>query len=377
MIKSFGQEKDDMDEFNGQVDDTININRHVNKLDALFDPITTMIMAVSYVLTIVYGGHLVISETITLGSLVSFVSYLSMLVWPMFAIGMLFNTLERGNASYDRINNVLNKKSKILDKQNGIAQEARGDLRYELDSFSFPDEQQENLHNIYFTIKEGGTLGLVGKVGSGKSSVIRLLLRQFDDYQGTIYFGGIDIRDYQLDALIPAIGYVPQETYLFSNTIRENIRFARPEASQKEVEQAAAKSDLAQQIATFPAGYDTQVGEEGISLSGGQRQRIAIARALLIDPELLILDDALSAVDAETETKILQTLRAERQDKTTIIASHRLSSVMNADEILVMDDGKIIERGSHAELMRQNGWYADTFKLQALETEEKEDEFNG
>ena len=377
VIKSFGQEKDDMDEFNGQVDDTININRHVNKLDALFDPITTMIMAVSYVLTIVYGGHLVISETITLGSLVSFVSYLSMLVWPMFAIGMLFNTLERGNASYDRINNVLNKKSKILDKQNGVAQEARGDLQYELDSFSFPDEQQENLHNIYFTIKEGGTLGLVGKVGSGKSSVIRLLLRQFDDYQGTIYFGGIDIRDYQLDALIPAIGYVPQETYLFSNTIRENIRFARPEASQKEVEQAAAKSDLAQQIATFPAGYDTQVGEEGISLSGGQRQRIAIARALLIDPELLILDDALSAVDAETETKILQTLRAERQDKTTIIASHRLSSVMNADEILVMDDGKIIERGSHAELMRQNGWYADTFKLQALETEEKEGEFNG
>ena len=377
VIKSFGQEKDDMDEFNGQVDDTININRHVNKLDALFDPITTMIMAVSYVLTIVYGGHLVISETITLGSLVSFVSYLSMLVWPMFAIGMLFNTLERGNASYDRINNVLNKKSNILDKQNGVAQEARGDLQYELDSFSFPDEQQENLHNIYFTIKEGGTLGLVGKVGSGKSSVIRLLLRQFDDYQGTIYFGGIDIRDYQLDALIPAIGYVPQETYLFSNTIRENIRFARPEASQKEVEQAASKSDLAQQIATFPAGYDTQVGEEGISLSGGQRQRIAIARALLIDPELLILDDALSAVDAETETKILQTLRAERQDKTTIIASHRLSSVMNADEILVMDDGKIIERGRHAELMRQNGWYADTFKLQALETEEKEGGFNG
>lgn len=377
VIKSFGQEKDDMDEFNGQVDDTININRHVNKLDALFDPITTMIMAVSYVLTIVYGGHLVISETITLGSLVSFVSYLSMLVWPMFAIGMLFNTLERGNASYDRINNVLNKKSKILDKQNGVAQEARGDLKYELDSFSFPDEQQENLHNIYFTIKEGGTLGLVGKVGSGKSSVIRLLLRQFDDYQGTIYFGGIDIRDYQLDALIPAIGYVPQETYLFSNTIRENIRFARPEASQKEVEQAAAKSDLAQQIATFPAGYDTQVGEEGISLSGGQRQRIAIARALLIDPELLILDDALSAVDAETETEILQTLRTERQDKTTIIASHRLSSVMNADEILVMDDGKIIERGRHAELMRQNGWYADTFKLQALETEEKEGGFNG
>ncbi len=227
------------------------------------------------------------------------------------------------------------------------------------------------MHNIHFTIKKGGTLGLVGPVGSGKSSVIRLLLRQFDDYQGTIYFDGIDIRDYQLDALIPSIGYVPQETYLFSNTVRENIRFARPEASQKEVEKAAVKSDLADQISTFPKGYDTQVGEEGISLSGGQRQRIAIARALLIDPELLILDDALSAVDAETETEILQTLRREREDKTTIIASHRLSSVMNADEILVMDDGQIIERGTHAELMQQNGWYAETFRLQALETEEK------
>lgn len=377
VIKSFGQEQDDIDEFNGQVDETIKINRRVNKLDAMFDPITTMIMAVSYVLTIVYGGHLVVAQTISLGSLVSFVSYLSMLVWPMFAIGMLFNTLERGNASYDRITNILDKRSGILDKQNGVAQVPHGDLKYALDSFTFPDEQEENLHQIHFTIKEGGTLGLVGQVGSGKSSVIRLLLRQFDSYQGAIYFGGVDIRDYQLDAYIPAIGYVPQETYLFSNTIRENIRFARPMASQKEVEQAAAKSDLADQIKTFPAGYDTAVGEEGISLSGGQRQRIAIARALLIDPELLILDDALSAVDAETETEILQTLRAERQEKTTIIASHRLSSVMNADEILVMSDGKIIERGSHAELMEAGGWYADTFNLQALETNEKGGQLNG
>ncbi|GBG94398.1 multidrug ABC transporter ATP-binding and permease protein [Ligilactobacillus salitolerans] len=377
VIKSFGQEQDDIEEFNGQIDDTIKINRKVSWLDALFDPITTLIMAISYVVTIVYGGHLVIAGTITLGSLVSFVSYLSMLVWPMFAIGMLFNTLERGNASYDRIDAILNKRSSILDKNDGVVEEPHGDLVYAIDSFKFPDEQQNNLQQIHFTLKEGGTLGLVGPVGSGKSSVIRLLLRQFDEYQGAIYFNGVDLRNYQLDALIPAIGYVPQETYLFSNTVRENIRFARPEASQKEVELAAQKSDLAGQISSFPAGYDTQVGEEGISLSGGQRQRIAIARALLIDPELLILDDALSAVDAETETRILRTLRAERQDKTTIIASHRLSSVMNADEILVMDDGKIIERGTHAELMAQNGWYAETFDLQALETEDEEEDING
>ncbi len=372
VIKSFGQEADDVEQFDGQIDDTININRHVNFLDALFDPITTMIMAVSYVVTIVYGGHLVLSNAITLGALVSFVSYLSMLVWPMFAIGMLFNTLERGNASYDRIDALLSKRSTILDKKNGVTEEPHGDLVYAIDSFKFPDEEQEDLHDIHFTIKEGGTLGLVGEVGSGKSSVIRLLLRQFDNYNGAIYFNGIDIRDYQLDAWIPAIGYVPQETYLFSNTVRENIRFARPQASQKEVEQAAQKSDLADQIADFPNGYDTQVGEQGISLSGGQRQRIAIARALLIDPELLILDDALSAVDAETEMRILQTLRKERKDKTTIIASHRLSSVMNADEILVMSDGQVVERGTHDELMAQNGWYAETFNLQALETTEGE-----
>lgn len=369
VIKSFGQEAADIQDFNQQIDDTITINQHVNKLDALFDPITTMIMAISYVVTIIYGGHLVNTSVITLGALVSFVSYLSMLVWPMFALGMLFNTLERGNASYDRIEAIMAEKSSIIEPEDAVNKTPVGNVNYQVASFTFPDAATPALININFNIAAGKTLGLVGSVGSGKSTIIRLLLREFDNYQGAITFNTLDIRQYQLDAYMPAIGYVPQETYLFSDTVRENIRFARPNATQAEVEEAAYKSDLAEQVDNMPEGYDTPVGEEGISLSGGQRQRLAIARALLIDPELLILDDALSAVDAETETAILQTLRQERQNKTTIIASHRLSSVMDADEILVMQDGQIIERGTHDSLISQNGWYAKTFALQALAVE--------
>lgn len=369
VIKSFGQEAADIQDFNQQIDDTIMINQHVNKLDALFDPITTMIMAISYVVTIIYGGHLVNTSVITLGALVSFVSYLSMLVWPMFALGMLFNTLERGNASYDRIEAIMAEKSSIIEPEDAVNKTPVGNVDYQVASFTFPGATAPALTNINFNISAGKTLGLVGSVGSGKSTIIRLLLREFDNYQGAITFNTLDIRQYQLDAYMPAIGYVPQETYLFSDTVRENIRFARPNATQAEVEEAAYKSDLAEQVDNMPEGYDTPVGEEGISLSGGQRQRLAIARALLIDPELLILDDALSAVDAETETAILQTLRQERQNKTTIIASHRLSSVMDADEILVMQDGQIIERGTHDSLISQNGWYAKTFALQALAVE--------
>lgn len=369
VIKSFGQEGEDIQDFNQQIDDTITINQHVNKLDALFDPITTMIMAISYIVTIIYGGHLVNTSVITLGALVSFVSYLSMLVWPMFALGMLFNTLERGNASYDRIEAIMAEKSSIIEPEDAVNKTPVGNVNYQVASFTFPGATAPALTNINFDIAAGKTLGLVGSVGSGKSAIIRLLLREFDNYQGAITFDTLDIRRYQLDAYMPAIGYVPQETYLFSDTVRENIRFARPNATQAEVEEAAYKSDLAEQVDNMPEGYDTPVGEEGISLSGGQRQRLAIARALLIDPELLILDDALSAVDAETETAILQTLRQERQNKTTIIASHRLSSVMDADEILVMQDGQIIERGTHDSLISQNGWYAKTFALQALAVE--------
>lgn len=377
VIKGLGQQKEDMADFDQQVAQTININRRVNRLDSLFDPMTTMIISLSYVITIVYGGYLVTTGQITIGSLVSFVSYLAMMIWPMFAVGMLFNTLERGNASYDRVMDLLQQKSGVIDDPNGVDQTPRGEIDYDVKQFNYPGDRRPALRDVQFKISAGKTLGLVGKVGSGKSTILRLILRQFDNYEGSIKFGGIDIRHYKMDALIPAIGYVPQDTFLFSDSIRENIRFARPQATQEQVEQAAEKSDLYNQIKGMPDGYDTAVGEEGISLSGGQRQRLAIARALLINPELLILDDALSAVDAETETQILTNLRAERQGKTTIIAAHRLSSVMNADEILVIDDGQIVERGNHKKLMKLGGWYQEMFERQELATSVKGGRKNG
>ncbi|WP_057877563.1 ABC transporter ATP-binding protein [Levilactobacillus paucivorans] len=369
VIKALGQEDADVADFNSQVDRTIKINRRVNRLDSLFDPMITLVISVSYIATIVLGGLFVVNHTITIGNLVSFISYLAMMVWPMFAVGMLFNTMERGNASYDRVMELLEQKTHIIDRQDGITTRPTGTLSYHVNRFDYPDDAGASLQRVDFDLPAGHTLGIVGRVGAGKSTIMKLILREFDNYEGTISFGGHDIKDYALDSYLPAIGYVPQESFLFSSNIFENIRFANPNATQAEVEAAAAKSDLAGQIAQLPAGYDTEVGEEGISLSGGQRQRLAIARALLISPELLILDDALSAVDAETETEILANLKAERANKTTVISAHRLSSVMNADEILVLNDGHVVERGNHAELMANDGWYHRMFIEQQLETQ--------
>lgn len=369
VIKALGQDDADVADFDQQVAHTIDINRRVNRLDSLFDPAITLIISISYVATIVLGGLFVTHQVITIGNLVSFISYLAMMVWPMFAVGMLFNTMERGNASYDRVMELLAQKTHIIDQTNGLQQRPKGTLAYYVAQFDYPDDAGASLQQVDFTLPAGHTLGIVGRVGAGKSTIMKLILREFDNYQGQIMFGGHDIKDYALDSYLPAIGYVPQESFLFSTNIFENIRFARPTATKAKVEAAAAKSDLAGQIAKLPAGYATEVGEEGISLSGGQRQRLAIARALLINPELLILDDALSAVDAETEAEILANLKQERANKTTIISAHRLSSVMNADEILVLGHGQVIERGTHDELMGTHGWYQQMFERQQLETQ--------
>lgn len=371
VIKALGQDNDDVADFDQQVAQTIRINRRVNRLDSMFDPAITLIISISYVATIVLGGLFVTHHVITIGNLVSFISYLAMMVWPMFAVGMLFNTMERGNASYDRVMELLGQKTHIIDRQDGIRQRPQGTLSYHIQQFDYPDNAGASLKKIDFELPAGHTLGIVGRVGAGKSTIMKLILREFDNYAGEIDFGGHPIKDYALDSYLPAIGYVPQESFLFSENIFENIRFAKPDATAEQVTAAAAKSDLAGQIAKLPAGYETEVGEEGISLSGGQRQRLAIARALLINPELLILDDALSAVDAETEAEILANLKAERANKTTIISAHRLSSVMNADEILVLDQGQVIERGTHADLMAAHGWYQRMFDQQQLETQVK------
>lgn len=369
-IKTLGQESQDVQAFEKEVTKTIKINKRVALIDSLFGPMATVIMTISYVIMMTYGGSLVVSNEITIGQLVSFATYLGLLVWPMFGLGQLFNVLERGNASYMRVQDILMEKSAIVEDIAGIDTLAQGNIKIDIESFVYPDDSDTKnaLKNVHIDIKSGETLGIVGRVGSGKTTLLKLLLRQFDHYEGSIKIGNIDIKSYRFGSYLRTIGYVAQENFLFSDTVANNIRFADVNKTQENVELAAKKAAFHEDVLKFPERYETEVGEHGVSLSGGQKQRLAIARALIINPEILILDDALSAVDARTEKQILSALKAERQEKTTIIAAHRMSSVMNADKIIVFEQGEIIESGTHAELMLKQGWYAQMYKQQQLVT---------
>lgn len=371
VLKTFGQGKEDTAAFEKMVDETIKINKHVFVWDSLFDPLGTLIIGLTYAITIIYGGFLVKQNILSVGQLVSFIAYIGNMVWPMFAIGYLFNILERGSASYDRVEKLLNEKSLITDEnadETLTAKDIEGDLDYNIKSFAYPDEKYISvLKNIDFTLKPGQTLGLVGRVGSGKTTIIQLLLREFDNYEGKITLNGHDIREIPLNVLLRQISYVPQNNYLFSTSIQNNISFSQIDADNNQVVEAAKKSDLHNDVLQMPCAYQTLVGENGISLSGGQKQRMSIARALLKHSQILILDDALSAVDAKTENEILKSLKKERKGKTTLIATHRLTAVKNADLILVLKNGRIIERGSHDDLLQENGWYADMWRRQELE----------
>lgn len=371
VLKTFGEDENDTSSFDQMVDKTIKINKRVFVWNCLFDPLGTFIVGTTYAITIIYGGLLVKNNTLSIGQLVSFIAYIGNMVWPMFAIGYLFNILERGSASYDRVQKLLDEKPLITDAhadEKLTSKDIYGDLQYNIKKFAYPDEKEiPVLTNIQFTLKPGQTLGLVGKVGSGKTTIIQLLLREFDDYQGEILLNGHDIRTIPLNVLLRNIAYVPQNNYLFSTSIQKNIAFSQGDAGENQIIEAAKKSDLHNDILQMPLAYNTLVGENGISLSGGQRQRISIARALLKHSQILIMDDALSAVDAKTETTILSSLKQERRNKTTIIAAHRLTSVMNADLILVLKNGHIIERGTHQQLLKQDGWYAEMWRRQELE----------
>ncbi len=368
VIRAFGQEEAENRAFAELSQSVVDRNVAVARIDSLFDPTIQLVVGLSYVLSVAAGSYFVVRGHLTVGALIAFTMYLGQLIWPMLAFGWLFNIVERGRASNDRITTLLAAPATVVDRVGARDETPTGDISYAVRSFHYPDTTAQVLRDIAFTLPRGRTLGVVGRTGAGKSTLLRLLLREFDVQDGDIRIGGDSVYDVTLAGLRRAIAYVPQDHYLFSATVAENIAFAAPAARMEDIRNAARSAGIAEDIERFPDGYGTLVGERGVTLSGGQKQRISIARALLLDAEILILDDALSAVDAKTEALILDSLRAQRSGRTTLIATHRLSAVEHADLILTLDGGRVAEAGTHDELRRFGGLYEAMYQRQQLES---------
>ncbi len=376
-LRALGLEARSAATFSELAEHAAQANLRAQRWEAAYEPAVGIALVGATVLTLSLGGYFVWQGELSIGALTAFTMYLGALIWPMFAAGWVLSLLERGRAAWGRLQPVLSTPLSI-DDHGTVAPVTPGALRFAGVHLQYPGQQQEALHNVSFELPAGQTLGLVGPTGAGKSSVIRLILRQYAQTHGQMDWNGTPLADYQLQALHGAISWVPQEPFLFSASIATNIALGKPEATRAEIEHAARLASIHDEILRFPKGYDTPVGEKGVTLSGGQRQRVAIARALLANAPLLLLDDALSAVDTQTETQILSHLRDARQGRTVIIVSHRLSAVMDAQRILVLQHGCVVEAGTHAELLEQGasvtgsrsggvGWYASQWRYQQLE----------
>lgn len=370
VIRAYTQERAEIESFKKINHEFVNRNISLIKLSSLFHPVLQLFIGFGFVAVLWYGGGLVINGEITLGQFFEFNLYLGYLIWPMIALGWVINLFQRGMASMGRMHKILSIEPAIKDA--GELKEIasiEGEIEFRNLTFTYDGASQPSLKDINLRIPAGQTVAFVGAVGSGKSTLMNLVPRLLDAEAGQVLIDGRMIREIPLRALRSSIGYVPQETFLFSDSIADNIAFGVEDASREEIETAAEQAGIASDITEFPNGYETILGERGITLSGGQKQRTAIARALIRSPKILILDDALSAVDTYTEEKILRHLRVQMQGRTSLIVSHRVSTVKDADLIVVLDDGWIAERGTHDELIARGGLYAELYEKQLLEEE--------
>ncbi|HEY0871925.1 MAG TPA: ABC transporter ATP-binding protein [Vicinamibacterales bacterium] len=373
VVRAYSQEAHELERFRAANEEYVSRNKVLIRLQGLFYPSMTFFLGLGALLVLWMGGDAVIRGRITLGEFFAFNSYLAMLSWPMIAFGWVTNILQRGLASWGRMLEVMDSIPAIADDHvtdAGRALTITGDIEIRNLTFTYPGAERPALRNVSLSIEAGTVAAFVGGTGSGKTTLISLLPRLHEPPPGTVFVDGVDVREIPLPKLRGAIGFVPQEPFLFSSSIAENIRFAdREGAAAGDLEHAAAVARLDKDVESFPKGYETVIGERGITLSGGQKQRTAIARAVYADPQILILDDALSAVDTSTEDEILEGLRGVMRQRTSIIVAHRVSTVRDADQIFVMDDGRIIECGTHEQLVALDGTYASMYRKQLLEEE--------
>jgi ATP-binding cassette, subfamily B, multidrug efflux pump len=370
VVRAFTREDAELENFKRMNHEYVERNRKLIRLTATFYPALHALIGIMFVIVFFLGGRKMIAGTMTIGAFVAFQFYLGRMIWPLIALGWVINLVQRGMASMKRLHEIW---AVEPDKDAAAAVDVtpRGDLEIRDLTFAY-DTRRPALSHINLSVRHGETIGIVGRTGSGKSTLLALLTRQFEPPPGAIFLDGRPIETIPLRQLRDWIGMVPQETFLFSESIAENIRFGRAEATDEEVSQAAQQAGLTDDVISFPQGLGTVIGERGIALSGGQKQRTAIARALVRDPLILILDDSLSAVDTHTEERILNALRTIRKGRTVLIVSHRVSSVKDADHIVVLDDGRIVERGTHEMLVDKGGYYADLYRRQTIEAELEE-----